>query len=74
MNQDLKLFLIWMRRLTQLNFATYNPEIKETTFNYVLCVYVAVAGDTDKRTDVWSRPLCINAQIFNPKKKLFFPQ
>ena len=34
MNQDLKLFLIWMRRLTQLNFATYNPEIKETTFNY----------------------------------------
>ena len=28
---------------------------------------------TDKRTDVWSRPLCINAQIFSPKKTVFSP-
>ena len=28
---------------------------------------------TDKRTDVWSWPSCINTQIFSPKKIGFFP-
>jgi hypothetical protein len=28
---------------------------------------------TDKRTDVWSQPLCIYTQIFSPKKTWFFP-
>ena len=36
-----------------------------------------VAGDqvspTDKRKDVWSRPSCIYAQIFSPKKTGFPP-
>ena len=27
---------------------------------------------TDKRTDVWSRPLCTYSGIFSPKKKLVF--
>ena len=30
-------------------------------------------GNTDKRPDVWSRPLCIYTQIFSPKKTCFSP-
>ena len=28
---------------------------------------------TDKRTDVWSQPICIYTQNFSPKKLVFLP-
>ena len=62
MNQDLKLFLIWMRRLTQLNFAIYIPEIKKNNFSICILwsVYVAAAGDPPMQKDQIS---CISSPL-----------